>query len=321
MNPITVRNYNESDAEAWDQFLSGCTNGVFLGSRAFLSYHGNRFVDRSVIVESGGRWIGVFPAAEAPGRIGRITSHPGSTFGGLFFESDLRAEGQVAVHRAVIEHFRRSGYSEFLIRPVPTFYRKDPIEDDIHAITRLGATLEGTKPTCTLSLKGWGRLGLTKGRKSTRNKASKAGVLIEEGFEHLETFWRLLEYNLSERHQVRPVHSFEEFQDLIRRFPERIRLTIARYQGECVAGAAYFLHDRLVHTQYLSSNELGRSLSALDALIFEGIADSKRRGMEWFDFGTNHTPEGSIDENLFFYKQSFGAGSFNQWSFLIRESS
>jgi lipid II:glycine glycyltransferase (peptidoglycan interpeptide bridge formation enzyme) len=224
---------------------------------------------------------------------------------------------QVRIFDQIQLFFREAGYSELIVRPVPTFYRLDPIEDDIHALTRIGARIESTKPSCSLSLENWGSLKLSKGRKSSRKKAQLAGVTILDGFQYLPEFWQLLENNLKERHQVRPVHSLKEFEGLILKFPDEIRLTIAVLNGECVAGAIYFIYPRVVHTQYLSSNEKGREVSALDAIIFEGIDFARKRKVSWFDFGTNHTPEGSIDEKLFFYKQSFGAGSFNQWSFLI----
>lgn len=64
---VTVRRFRERNAEAWDGLVDGSWNGTFLHKRRFLSYHGERFRDVSLLVEdTRGRLMGVFPRPSTP---------------------------------------------------------------------------------------------------------------------------------------------------------------------------------------------------------------------------------------------------------------
>ena len=63
----TIRPYTPADAEAWEDLIDRSCNGTFLHTRRFVSYHRERFRDRSLLLEDRrGRVVGVFPAAESP---------------------------------------------------------------------------------------------------------------------------------------------------------------------------------------------------------------------------------------------------------------
>ena len=49
MNKITIRNYNETDFEAWNQMVSEAKNSTFLFDRRFMEYHQERFQDFSLM--------------------------------------------------------------------------------------------------------------------------------------------------------------------------------------------------------------------------------------------------------------------------------
>ena len=57
---LSVRPYQPDDADAWDGFCEGALQSTLLHTRRFLSYHGDRFADRSLIIEEAGKWIGSF---------------------------------------------------------------------------------------------------------------------------------------------------------------------------------------------------------------------------------------------------------------------
>jgi hypothetical protein len=80
---VAVRGFEERNAETWDELVARSWNGTFLHERRFISYHGERFKDVSLIIEDErGRILGVFPAALDPTRENR---NAGSN------EQDLRA--------------------------------------------------------------------------------------------------------------------------------------------------------------------------------------------------------------------------------------
>ncbi|MEN3296118.1 MAG: hypothetical protein V7642_5371, partial [Burkholderiales bacterium] len=45
---MQARFFDVDEAGSWDAFCRGAHGATFLHSRAFLSYHGARFIDRSV---------------------------------------------------------------------------------------------------------------------------------------------------------------------------------------------------------------------------------------------------------------------------------
>src|SRR5919197_1305542 len=88
---VCARSFSPADAEAWDQLVQRSINGTFLHSRRFLSYHGDRFRDRSVIFTIGSSLIvGVLPAALDPADEETVVSHPGATYGGIVHDGTLQ---------------------------------------------------------------------------------------------------------------------------------------------------------------------------------------------------------------------------------------
>ena len=106
-------------------------------------------------------------------------------------------------------------------------------------------------------------------RKSGCVKALKAGVTVDAGnmTDDLEAFWNILAGILMEKHHKKPVHTVKELQLLHSRFPEQIKLYVAREGGNVVAGALIYDMGHVVHTQYLASSAEGKRDGALDLLL------------------------------------------------------
>jgi lipid II:glycine glycyltransferase (peptidoglycan interpeptide bridge formation enzyme) len=152
---------------------------------------------------------------------------------------------------------------------------------------------------------------LIKGRRWGLKKAQKSNVSILQGPQYMKNFWEILTNNLSEKHEVLPVHSLREIETLVERFPEEILCICAQHNGVIVAGVILFVTYNTLHTQYIASNSVGREASAMDAVIehsiFLGIKAKKR----WFDFGINNENNGLIlNDSLYTYKNGFGGGGY-----------
>jgi len=99
---IIVRHYEKRDAKAWDRLVGESWSGTFLHERRFLAYHGDRFADLSLVVEDDrGYIVGVFPAALDPAQGDVVTSHPGSTYGGVVHSEALRGIAMLEALRAI----------------------------------------------------------------------------------------------------------------------------------------------------------------------------------------------------------------------------
>ena len=300
---MEVLDYEPHHAAQWDAFCEQAPTATFLHTRAFLSYHKDRFVDRSLIVVAGGRWIAVVPLAEDPSDAGCVVSHPGITYGGVLHQGEARGGRMVDVLRLLSEALRTRGYTRLRYKAVPHLYHRGFADDDLYALYRCGATLVRRDLSCAID-PAHGP-GTSARRRRGARKASAAGLALAEGREHLDEFWPVLCQNLADRHQVRPVHSLQEMQELAARFPHSIRCVVARHGGQVVAGTVLFVTHRTDHAQYIASNAAGRSSGALDLLFahcIAGVGDGR-----YFDFGISTEEDGRVlNEGLHAFKSEFG---------------
>ena len=80
---LFICEYEPKHASDWDNFVNRSIQGAFLHTRKFLSYHREKFVDKSSSTTENSRIMGLFPAAIDPTNDSSIISHPGITYGGI----------------------------------------------------------------------------------------------------------------------------------------------------------------------------------------------------------------------------------------------
>lgn len=304
---LRLRPYIPTDANRWDEFCRGAHQATFLHTRLFLSYHGERFEDCSVIIEDDGRWIAVFPAAHLPTNHTTVVSHPGITYGGLIHQGRLRGDQMLDAIRALFSRYASLGASKLVYKAVPTFYHTVPAQDDLYALFRLGALRTRCDLSSTIDLKN--RPPSSERRKRSLKKALRAGVEIREGQQYLPELWPIITNNLQRKHQTSPVHTLAEITLLAERFPEHIRCVAGFYNNSVVAGLVIFSTDTVDHAQYIGSSETGYEISALDILFESCIASATQAGKRWFDFGISTERNGQfLNDGLYRFKSEFGSG-------------
>jgi hypothetical protein len=74
-----------------------------------------------------------------------------------------------------------------------------------------------------------------------------------------------------------------------------------------IGGTLLYVCGRTVKTQYISANEEGRRVGALD-LLFTTLMDKySEDGKQFFDFGTSNRPDNNdLNDSLIFQKEGFG---------------
>lgn len=304
---LQLHPYDPADAHAWDAFCSTSHQATFLHSRRFLSYHGDRFQDRSLIVEEGGRWVGVFPAALQPGDERCVVSHPGITYGGLLHKGGLGGEQQVTALSMICRHYAEQGYERLVYKAVPWFYHATPAQDDVYALFRLGARRIRCDLSCTIDLQR--RRQVSERRRRSLKKALRGGVEIREGWEYLPAFWQVVTDNLKQKHQAVPVHTLAEATLLAERFPDNIRCVVGLAADDVIAGVLLFTTPVVAHAQYIGSSAAGYELSALDAVFEHCIGQAVSDGKRWFDFGISTESSGLVlNDGLYRFKSEFGGG-------------
>lgn len=315
---MKARFFQSDDADRWDAFCADALGATFLHSRRFLSYHGDKFTDCSVVVEDKGHWVGVMPAAHHPDEAGVVVSHPGSTYGGLLHGGPLCGAGMLQAFRAVGELLSVSGATTLQYKVVPAIYHRAPAQDDLYALFRLG----GKRFRCDLSscIDLSHRLPVSGRRRRGRKSALRNGLSIAQaGPGHLAPLWQILQDNLWSRHAARPVHTLDELKLLLGRFPNDIQVMVALSDDHVVAGLVLFCTERVAHAQYIASSDMGRELNALDLLFEEAIERGQTEGRRYFDFGISTESQGQrLNEGLIQFKSEFGASGvvheFYEWN-------
>ena len=302
------RAYDAAADEQWDALVAEAPMGTFLHTRRFLGYHGGRFVDRSLLLlDDRSRLVAVFPAAQDPDDARRAVSHPGSTYGGLVHRGDLVGAAAVRVLEAVRDAYAAAGADLLLYKAVPHIYHRSPSADDIYALHRLGGRLVRCDLSCAIDL--GERRPRTERRRRGERKAAKHGVTVASGPDRVAELWPVVEENLAREHDARPTHTLAELELLLSLFPDAIEIVAATLDGSVVAGVVLFKSARVVHAQYIASSEVGRDVSALDAVFEHCIEHARQAGARFFDFGISTEDAGRVlNETLYKFKSEFGGG-------------
>jgi hypothetical protein len=304
---LQLRAYTGADEARWHELCRASHCASFLHQRTFLSYHGDRFVDRSLVLHAGERWLGVLPAAQHPQLADTVESHPGITYGGWVHDGALRGERAIEALRLAAAYYAGLGYKRLRYKPLPHIYHRVPAQDDLYALFRLGAQRVRCDLSACIDLAH--PLAPSERRRRGAVKARKAGLQYASGAHHAPALWAVLTDNLRRRHASSPVHDLAQIELLAARFPVHIRFDVALQGADVVAGTVSFRVGPVVHLQYIAASEAGHAASALDGLIDGLIARARDAGARHFDFGTSNEDQGRVlNDGLYRFKCEFGAG-------------
>ena len=105
----------------------------------------------------------------------------------------------------------------------------------------------------------------------------------------------------------RPVHTLSEITKLKNLFPHNIRQFNVYNNEELLGGTTVFVNKKVVHSQYISGNEMKNVSGSLDFLHNHLIKEVFKE-YHYHDFGICNEYDGrKINKGLLFWKESFGA--------------
>jgi hypothetical protein len=211
----------------------------------------------------------------------------------------------VIIYFDVINQYLKEnkGIKKVIYKSIPFIYSNVPAQEDEYVLFRLNARLISCGISSAIRMDK--RLPFSSSRKGCIKKAQKNNLEIRVDHSFSD-FWEILSENLEKRHKAKPVHSLEEIVKLKERFQENIKLYNIYLEGKCIAGAVMYLTANVAHVQYISANECGKSISALD-FLFDYLINHTSGDIEYFDFGTSVERSGHyLNTGLSFQKQGFG---------------
>jgi hypothetical protein len=321
---MRVRPYTEADAGEWDALVRESACGTFLHTRRFLSYHGKRFTDCSMICEdSKGDIAAVMPAALKPDNPASVASHPGATYGGLLCRANVGVDEIGEMLGGMIEHYRAMGLRSLEYRSVPPHFHEAFQQTDVHALWKQGAELARRDVWNVLSLRGAHPAYSNHHQRAIARAAKRAMVVsIDESEAGYRAFHEILVARLEDRYGVSPVHTLEEMLVLKDRFPLDIALWLARDAGQSrvLAGCWVFMHSgRAWHTQYIAATQEGRDCCATHLLFDRVIQQALEKAARFVSFGCSTEDEGRrLNRGLFEFKAGFGAGTVCHDTYRLR---
>lgn len=298
---MEIRRYRREDKELWNSFVSKARNATFLFDRNYMDYHADRFDDNSFMFYYKGKLKAVLPANVAGDT---LYSHQGLTYGGLLLDKKATVEDVLECFDSLNSWLRENGISKVVYKALPWIYQQYPSEEDLYALTwKCKAQLISRDISSSIVIDN--KLKFAESRKSGIRKALSLNIEVGESND-VDGFWHVLEDNLGNRYNAKPVHTANEMKLLMSRFPNNIKLYVAKMNGEIVGGTLIYVTPQVVHTQYISASVEGKKHGALD-LLFDYIINKVYANCRYFDFGKSTEQGGAyLNEPLIFQKEGFG---------------
>ena len=312
---IKIVPYTAELKSVWDTFIESSKNGIFMFKRDFMDYHADRFSDNSLLFYSDDELIALLPLSRHDNI---LKSHGGLTFGGFISSTNMKQVKMNECVGALIDYLQKQNFAHLEYKKVPQIYSEIPSDEDIYALWRHNATLSKVEPSTAINLRV--PVKMSKGRKAQISRAKREGVSVVESSD-FETFIALENEILAKYHGAKATHSGAELTLLAGRFPENIKLYVARQNGndELLAGVVLFVYKNLVHTQYMASSEKGREIGALDLIISDLLR--KYSDKIYFDFGISSENNGlNLNTGLIAQKESFGARVLIHSAFILYQN-
>lgn len=295
--------YTADKAGEWNRFVAQSKNGTFLFDRNYMDYHADRFHDHSLMFYAEGKLYALLPAND-DGK-GTLFSHQGLTYGGLVMSVRCKTAKVCQLLKELNDYLSSQGFSRVVYKHIPWIYGSLPCEEDLYAMSNICHASIASRDVASVIFANK-TLPFSSSRKYCVNKGRKQGLQVGESNDWAG-YWQILEENLWTHHHAHPVHSLSEMQLLKSRFPDNIRLFTVRKDQQLLGGTVLYTTPLVAKTQYMSANDEGKSLGALDVLFDNILTSFPTKGYAYFDFGTSNLKENDdLNESLIFQKEGFG---------------
>jgi hypothetical protein len=302
----TVRLYQKNDYENWNAFIGRAKNATFLFHRDFMEYHSDRFEDYSLIVLDGEKWVAVLPANVVGNE---VFSHQGLTYGGLVYLEKTGAATVEIILDVILNFLKENKIQSLILKLIPDFYQLRSSNEINYFLFQKQADL--VKRSMNLVVDYGKPVKISKSKLKHFRRISGLGVTIEEA-EDCTSFWnQILIPRLQEKHQVSPVHSLEEINQLKLKFPLNIKQFNAYFEGEIVAGITLFCSQQVVKSQYGATSLKGESVRALDYL-FINLIEQFAIEFSYFDMGIVDDDNELYNKGLLKQKEELGCTVYVQ---------
>lgn len=298
---IEIKRYIDTYKNEWDTFIKESKNGLFFFQRDFMDYHADRFTDHSLFIYNKSSLVAVLPANESGDT---IFSHQGLTFGSLIMSKKIKATEVLEIFNTIKSYYKEKDFNKIIYKTIPYIFHSYPSQEDIYALYRNNAKLIKRELSSAVDIQK-NKIEYSSSIKNLVNKLTKNGYQITEE-KNATNFWELTSFILNRQHNVSPVHSLQEIQLLMDKFPKNIRLFTLYENQKLLAGVLIFAFGEAIHTQYMSNSDEGRKKGAL-AFVNYYLINNIFKDKKYYSFGISTEQNGHyINEGLAHQKEQMG---------------
>jgi len=292
---MQIIEYCEKYFDIWDEFIKNSKNGNIFHTRKFLSYHKDRFIDKSILIYKKNRLLGVFPAAKFKDK---IISHRGSTYGGLIVRKDNKLNDTLNIWQEIKNYYKKS-----------IEYRKNeyifdiyPSEEVEFAAKKIGFREIYEELSTCIDLD---FIKLSERRKRAYKKCKDLKIKFDDM--DYKSYYEILETNLI-KHNSTPTHLLEEMQLLKTLLPKNYFLVTIYLDNIMIAGIWLVLaNSKTAHTFYIAQNYEYSNFQPLTCIVLKIIEFLQKNNFKYLNFGISTENQGKfINSGLFEFKESFG---------------
>lgn len=308
MKNYVVRQYQQSDYDAWNAFVDQAKNATFLFHRDFMEYHQDRFEDFSLLIFDKNKLVAILPA----NRVGdTVYSHQGLTYGGLVYDKKMKIGEVDEIFDQLLVYLKTNAFINLFWNPIPVFYIPNGNSAIDFFIVKNQGHLYRKEMNLVVNLREEILISKSKLKHFRKIENLNLEVVEEASF---SAFWiHVLEKRLLEKHNVKPIHSLAEISYLKEKFPNSIKQFSVYFENEIIAGITLFESENGVKSQYGATTLIGEKYRALDYLFIKLIEKYKKEGKHFFDMGiVNENNEKGYNSGLLQQKQELGCSVYNQ---------
>ena len=292
--------------EEWTAFLSTAANSTLFHELQFLDYHApGRFNFHHLVIKSDGRIVAVLPGALR--KDGVLVSTSGASVGGLVVAPDALVHDVVAAVMAVQDYVSVNGWKGIEVTLPPILYAPNLGNVVDVALFHTGFKLQHRWYCHALPLdKPWEQTFDDRQRQFVRTARNK-GVTTQEGGKELLEMFAMPFRDTYKRHGVPATHSEAEIVDLMRRFPDRVRIHLAMLDGKTIAALLVFHVTAVVgYTMYILTSAGCETLNGARILIADSVTRLTERGFHYLDLGPSAS-DMNFNHGVFAFKERLGA--------------
>lgn len=312
INDILLVKYSDEYEAEWDEFVElRSKNSTFLHKRKFFNHNTlNKDNDSSFLFFKKNRILAVFPASfYIRGEKKILHSHQRSTYGGFVFSNECSINELDLIIKLTIEQAKAAGFSEVIIRPSFSIYHTILAQEQEYLLWKNGFKIATRELELAIDLRMEFVKEYSDATRRNIKKAARSGVSTIET-DNIDEYWGIVEKNLAEKHNTKPVHTLKEVK-LLREMigNEKVRLFCAVLESKIIAGIMTFsANKKVIHAQYIASDSMYQDLRPLNCVIDNIAAKAKSEKFTYFNLGMVTEPGGSeLNEGLCRFKEGFGA--------------